>query len=75
MKTYARGAGTKEQPNMIPSAFESRMVGCICEEDSDSIEWMWLHRGEPKCCHCGHWFQLYYEKPTSIFSEENLNTI
>lgn len=64
-----RGEGTKEKPNMIPSAFESRMVGCICEEDSQSIVWMWLKKGEAKRCQCGFWFQLYYEPP---FTEESV---
>lgn len=26
-----RGPGTKEQPNMIPSAFDGRIVGCSCK--------------------------------------------
>lgn len=25
-----RGPGTKEQPNVVHSAFDSRIVGCIC---------------------------------------------
>lgn len=25
-----RGCGTKENPTLIPSAFEGRIVGCIC---------------------------------------------
>lgn len=31
MRVFKRGPGTKESPNMIPSAFESRLVGCVCE--------------------------------------------
>lgn len=31
MKVFKRGAGTKDQPNCVPSAFEARLVGCICE--------------------------------------------
>lgn len=30
MKVFKRGAGTKDNPNLIPSAFEARIVGCIC---------------------------------------------
>lgn len=26
-----RGAGTKENPTLIPSAFAGRIVGCICK--------------------------------------------
>lgn len=31
MKVFKRGPGTKEQPNLIPSAFDARLVGCVCE--------------------------------------------
>lgn len=31
MKVFKRGAGTKASPNCVPSAFEARLVGCICE--------------------------------------------
>lgn len=31
MKVFKRGAGTKENPNLIPSAFDARIVGCICK--------------------------------------------
>lgn len=34
MKVFKRGAGTKESPNMIPSAFDARLVGCICKFQS-----------------------------------------
>lgn len=30
MKVFKRGAGTKDNPNLIPSAFDARIVGCIC---------------------------------------------
>ncbi|XP_023015501.1 cytochrome c oxidase subunit 5B, mitochondrial [Leptinotarsa decemlineata] len=63
VKVLKRGAGTKAQPNEIPSAFEARLVGCICEEDATCITWMWLHKGEPKRCECGHWFNLVHKAP------------
>jgi len=28
------------------------------EEDSVSISWMFLYKGEPKRCECGNWFKL-----------------
>lgn len=31
MKVFKRGPGTKETPNLIPSAFDARLVGCICK--------------------------------------------
>ncbi|KAH0535527.1 cytochrome c oxidase subunit 5B, mitochondrial-like [Cotesia glomerata] len=63
MKGIIRGPGTKDQPNEVPSAFNSRIVGCICEEDSTSILWMWLHSGIPRRCKCGHWFKLVKKTP------------
>lgn len=44
MKVFKRGPGTKENPNLIPSAFDARLVGCICEEDQTFVQWMWLHQ-------------------------------
>lgn len=63
IKAIKRGPGTRDNPTQIPSAFESRLVGCICEEDSTAITWMWLFKGEPKRCECGHWFCLVYKPP------------
>lgn len=31
MKVFKRGPGTKDSPNLIPSAFDARLVGCVCE--------------------------------------------
>ncbi|XP_077283190.1 cytochrome c oxidase subunit 5B, mitochondrial-like [Arctopsyche grandis] len=53
-----RTAGTKDQPNLVASAFDSRIVGCICNEDCASVNWMWVHKGTPRRCGCGHWFKL-----------------
>lgn len=39
MKVFKRGAGTKENPNLIPSAFDARIVGCICKLNSVQL---WL---------------------------------
>nr|CAD7443985.1 unnamed protein product [Timema bartmani] len=62
-KLFKRGPGTKDSPNLIPSAFQARMVGCICEPEATHINWMWLHKGYPKRCSCGHWFQLEEKAP------------
>ena len=64
MKAIKRGPGTKDQPNLVPSAFESRLVGCVCEEEATHVTWMWLHAGTPRRCECGHWFKL--EKKPAI---------
>nr|ABR23413.1 cytochrome c oxidase polyprotein Vb [Ornithodoros parkeri] len=63
MRVFKRGPGTKDNPNLIPSYLEKRMIGCICEEDATVINWMWLHRGDPRRCECGHWFKLVDAKP------------
>lgn len=62
-KVIKRGPGTRDKPNEIPSAFDSRIVGCICEEEATSINWMWLYKGQPRRCECGHWFTLVYKPP------------
>ncbi|CAK9814736.1 Cytochrome c oxidase subunit 5B, mitochondrial [Anthophora quadrimaculata] len=54
---------TKDSPNLVPSVFKSRIVGCICEEDSAHVNWMWLHDGQPRRCECGHWFKLIQKAP------------
>ncbi|XP_041982863.1 cytochrome c oxidase subunit 5B, mitochondrial-like [Aricia agestis] len=53
-----RGPGKKDCPNIIPSAFNKRLVGCVCHPHASHVEYMWLHEGQPKRCGCGHWFQL-----------------
>lgn len=63
MRAIKKGPGTKSQPNEIPSAFDARLVGCICEEEATAINWMWLHKGQPKRCECGHWFNLVHKAP------------
>ncbi|XP_035213599.1 cytochrome c oxidase subunit 5B, mitochondrial-like [Stegodyphus dumicola] len=63
MKVMKRGPGTKDQPNLVPSFEDKRIVGCICEEDSTVINWIWVHRDEPKRCGCGYWFKLVDAKP------------
>ncbi|KAL1501871.1 hypothetical protein ABEB36_007114 [Hypothenemus hampei] len=58
IKVFKKGPPSKEKPTLIPSAFDARLVGCICEDESTSITWMWLHEGEAKRCECGHWYKL-----------------
>jgi len=61
--TIKRGAGTKDKPNLVPSAFDSRIVGCVCEDESSHINWMWLHKGTSTRCGCGFWFKLVEKAP------------
>ncbi|XP_077991294.1 cytochrome c oxidase subunit 5B, mitochondrial-like [Glandiceps talaboti] len=55
--------GTKLTPTPVPSIFEKRIIGCICEEDATTINWMWLHKGDAQRCDCGHFFELTADKP------------
>ncbi|KAL0276625.1 UNVERIFIED_CONTAM: hypothetical protein PYX00_004159 [Menopon gallinae] len=57
-KAIKRRPSTKSDPIAVPSYHDSRIVGCICEEETGHIKWFWLHDGEPKRCYCGHWFKL-----------------
>ena len=54
---------TKDDPILIPSAFDSRLIGCICEEEQTHICWMWVHEGNPRRCECGYWFKLEKKIP------------
>ncbi|TDG45048.1 hypothetical protein AWZ03_008549 [Drosophila navojoa] len=56
-KPMKRGAGRENDPTEVPSAFDGRIVGCICLGDR-SAKWMWLEKGAPKRCECGHYFVL-----------------
>jgi len=59
MNVKKRAKGTLDEPTLIPSMFNKRLVGCICEEDSITIQWMYLHRAEDcKRCACGYFFKL-----------------
>ncbi|XP_005400746.1 PREDICTED: cytochrome c oxidase subunit 5B, mitochondrial [Chinchilla lanigera] len=58
-------SGTKEDPNLVPSITNKRIVGCICEEDNSAVVWFWLHKGEAqRCPSCGAHYKLVpYELP------------
>nr|XP_014332446.1 PREDICTED: cytochrome c oxidase subunit 5B, mitochondrial isoform X3 [Bos mutus] len=52
-------SGTKEDPNLVPSITNKRIVGCICEEDNSTVIWFWLHKGEAqRCPSCGTHYKL-----------------
>lgn len=38
MKAIKRGPSTKENPTMIPSAFDARIIGCVCEYRLNRLE-------------------------------------
>lgn len=58
-----RGSCTKEQPHLVYSTRHERLMGCICEEDSENVVWMWLRQNEAKRCSCGYWFKLQKREP------------
>ncbi|KAK1154233.1 cytochrome c oxidase subunit 5B, mitochondrial-like [Acipenser oxyrinchus oxyrinchus] len=52
-------AGTKQDPHIVPSITDKRIVGCICEEDNTAVVWFWLHQGEAqRCPSCGSHYKL-----------------
>ncbi|XP_053126202.1 cytochrome c oxidase subunit 5B, mitochondrial [Hemicordylus capensis] len=54
-----RYAGTKEDPHIVPSVTDKRIVGCICEEDNSTVIWFWVHKGEVhRCPSCGAHYKL-----------------
>lgn len=38
MKAIKRGPSTKDNPTMVPSAFDARIMGCICEYHSINFD-------------------------------------
>eukprot|EP00794_Sanderia_malayensis_P004901 gene4901-5548_t len=61
--------GTRENPTIVPSSFDQRIVGCICEEDATMITWMILKKGAAQRCECGNFFQLVSGKTYNIADE------
>ncbi|XP_043856745.1 cytochrome c oxidase subunit 5B, mitochondrial-like [Dromiciops gliroides] len=50
---------TKEEPDLVPSITDKRIVGCIHEEDNSAVIWFWLHKGQTWCCaNCGTHYKL-----------------
>lgn len=66
-KVYYRAEqSTKEKPNLVPSHFPERIVGCMCEPDSGHVNFMMIRKGTPKRCECGHWFKAIDADPESV---------
>ncbi|XP_072247455.1 cytochrome c oxidase subunit 5B2 [Leuresthes tenuis] len=57
--------GTREDPHIVPSISNKRLVGCLCEEDNTAIVWFWLHEGNAqRCPSCGsHYKLVHHELP------------
>ncbi|XP_065843346.1 cytochrome c oxidase subunit 5B, mitochondrial-like [Oscarella lobularis] len=58
--------GTRANPKKVPSMFDERLVGCVCEPDAVQVLWMKLTAGPPQRCSCGHWFVLTKGNPNKI---------
>ncbi|CAG2161859.1 unnamed protein product [Oppiella nova] len=67
LKPRHRGPGTKENPNLVPSFEDKRLIGCLCEEDQTHLNYMWVHLSEPRRCECGYYFKAV---PARKFWEE-----
>lgn len=52
-----KAVSTKQDPNIVLTLSDDRIVGCVCEEDTHRIEYMFIGKGETKRCECGHWFK------------------
>ena len=57
-RPYPRGPATKDDPCIVPAFADSKIIGCICQEDQTHICYMWVHKNEMRRCECGHWFKL-----------------
>uniref|UniRef100_A0A8C8RI46 Cytochrome c oxidase subunit 5B n=1 Tax=Pelusios castaneus TaxID=367368 RepID=A0A8C8RI46_9SAUR len=51
-------SGTKEDPHLVPSTFDKRLVACKCDEDA-CLSWFWVHKGKlERCPSCGTYCKL-----------------
>lgn len=49
--------GTKEDPVIIESFFDDRMIACACEPSQTYHKYMYVYKNEMKRCQCGWWFK------------------
>jgi len=64
---HMKKGGTKDDPNLVPSHLESRLIGCICEPDQQYVMYTWIHKDEPKRCRCGNWFKVVEAEPDLFY--------
>ena len=50
--------GTSQNPRKVPSHFDSRIVGCVCEPEAERIFWFEVKAGQQAVCPCGQYFTL-----------------
>lgn len=63
LKPFQMGAGTKDEPTLLPSMYNRRLVGHLCEEDQTHLTYFYVYKGFPKRCQCGHWFKVVDSEP------------
>ena len=63
LKPFQMGAGTKDEPTLLPSMYNRRLVGHLCEEDQTHLTYFYVYKGFPKRCQCGHWFKVVDAEP------------
>jgi len=67
-KRAAPTSGTKDDPQIVPSMYNKRVVGHLCTEDQTAVIYFTIHKGENggmKRCRCGHWFKIVDWEPWS----------
>ncbi|XP_065916615.1 cytochrome c oxidase subunit 5B, mitochondrial-like [Dysidea avara] len=69
MKIPEGPGGTRGKPTLVPSMFEERIVGCICERNHHGHQWFLLKMGPAQRCLCGHYFQLVEGSSTHVYEE------
>jgi len=63
IKPFQVGAGTKDSPTIVPSMYNRRLIGHLCEEDQTYLTYFYVYKGVPKRCKCGHWFKVTDAEP------------
>jgi len=66
MKVFEQGEGTKDNPDLVPSVYNKRLLAHLCEDDQPFLQYMYIYKGQPKRCRCGHWFKLVEAEPLHI---------
>jgi len=63
IKAYKQGKGTREDPDIVPSMYNKRLIGHLCEEGQPYLTYFYVYKSEPKRCQCGHWFKCVDAEP------------
>jgi len=63
LKRLQHGEGTRENPDIVTSMYNKRLIGHHCEEGQPYLTYFYVYKSEPKRCCCGHWFKLVDAEP------------